>query len=600
MPVAGSTHFATSHQIIDLLGIDGFVLHQRIFHAVQHVHVIQQDLLGTVVVAVDHLLDLSIDNAGSVIGHVLGLGHAATEEHLAIFFRVEHGTETLGHAPLGHHLAGDVGGTLDVVGCTGRYLLGTVDQLFRQTATVQAGDHGLQMLLGVAPAILLRQVHGHTQRTAARNDGDLVDRVMIRYHATNDGVTRFMISRHLLLGLFHHHGATFCAHHDLVLRLLELGHGHHTAALARREQSGFVDQVGQIGAGETRSTAGNQRRVDVIRQRHLAHMHLEDLLAATHIRQTDHDLTVETTRTQQCRIQYVRTVGSGDDDDAFIALKAVHLDQHLVQGLLAFIVTTAQTGATLATDGVNLIDEDDAGGGFLGLLEHVAYPGGTHTHEHLDEIGTRNGEERYLGLTRNGLGQQGLTGTGRTYQQYAGRDLAAQFLEFARVAQIVDQLLDLFLGLIATGYVGEGGLDLILTHQASLAFAKRHGTFATAALHLTHEEDPDTDQQQHREPGDKDGGDQRRLFRLLAHHFDIVIEHVVEQLGIRRRDDGGEAFTGALDAINDLAIHPYFTDLLLGHFFNEAGIVQLATGGIAGAEAIEHRHQHDGDDQPQD
>ena len=123
----------------------------------------------------------------------------------------------------------------DVVGCTGRYLLGTVDQLFRQTTAIQAGDHGLQMLLGVAPAVLFRQVHGHTQRTAARNDGDLVDRVMIRHHATNDGVTRFMIGRHLLLGLFHHHGATFRPHHDLVLRPFELQHGDHSAALASRE-----------------------------------------------------------------------------------------------------------------------------------------------------------------------------------------------------------------------------------------------------------------------------------------------------------------------------------------------------------------------------
>jgi SpoVK/Ycf46/Vps4 family AAA+-type ATPase len=35
-----------------------------------------------------------------------------------------------------------------------------------------------------------------------------------------------------------------------------------------------------------------------------------------------------------------------------------HLNQHLVQGLLTFIVATAKTGATLAADGVDFIDED--------------------------------------------------------------------------------------------------------------------------------------------------------------------------------------------------------------------------------------------------
>ena len=43
-------------------------------------------------------------------------------EDFTVLFCVKHGAETLGHAPLGHHLAGDVGGTFDVVGCTGRYL----------------------------------------------------------------------------------------------------------------------------------------------------------------------------------------------------------------------------------------------------------------------------------------------------------------------------------------------------------------------------------------------------------------------------------------------------------------------------------------------
>ena len=76
-------------------------------------------------------------------------------------------------------------------------------------------------------------------------------------------------------------------------------------------------------------------------------MHFQDLFATTHIRQTDHDLAVETTRTQQGGVQYVRTVGGGDDDDAFIAFKTIHFDQHLVQGLLTLVMTTAQTGATL-------------------------------------------------------------------------------------------------------------------------------------------------------------------------------------------------------------------------------------------------------------
>ncbi|MNF48606.1 hypothetical protein D3C84_298560 [compost metagenome] len=190
-------------------------------------------------------------------------------------------------------------------------------------------------------------------------------------------------------------------------------------------------------------------------------MHLEDLLTAADIGQADHHLAVEATRTQQRGIEHIRTVGRGDHDDAVIHLEAVHLHQQLVEGLLTLVVTTTQPGATMSTDGVDLVDEDDAGRVFLGLLEHVANAGRTHTDEHLDEVGAGNGEEGHLGFACNGLGQQGLTGTGRANHQHAARDTATQTLELARIAQELHQFADLFLGLVATGDVSEGGLDLI-------------------------------------------------------------------------------------------------------------------------------------------
>ena len=174
-----------------------------------------------------------------------------------------------------------------------------------------------------------------------------------------------MIGRHLLLGLFHHHGATFRPHHDLVLRLFELQHGDHSAALASREEGSLVHQVGQIGTGETRVPRAISAGLTSSASGTFAHVHFQDLLTTANIRQADHDLAVETTWTQQSRIQYVGTVGGGDDDDAFIAFKTIHFNQHLVQGLLTFVVTTTQTGATLATDRIDLINEDDAGEDFL-------------------------------------------------------------------------------------------------------------------------------------------------------------------------------------------------------------------------------------------
>ena len=71
-------------------------------------------------------------------------------------------------------------------------------------------------------------------------------------------------------------------------------------------------------------------------------------------------------------IEHVGPVGGREQDDALVRLEAVHLHQELVQGLLALVVPAAQAGAAVAADRVDLVDEDDAGGVALALLEEIA------------------------------------------------------------------------------------------------------------------------------------------------------------------------------------------------------------------------------------
>ncbi len=223
-----------------------------------------------------------------------------------------------------------------------------------------------------------------------------------------------------------------------------------------------------------------------------------------HVRQADHDLAVEAARAQQRRVEHVGTVGRGDDDHALAALEAVHLDQQLVQGLLALVVAAAQAGAAMAADRVDLVDEDDARRVLLGLLEHVAHAAGADADEHLDEVGTGDREERHLGLAGDGPRQQRLAGAGRADHQHAARDLAAELLELARVAQELDQLADFLLGLVAAGDVGEGDLDLVLALQLGARLAEAHRALAAALLHLAHEEQPEADDQHDRQEVEQD------------------------------------------------------------------------------------------------
>ncbi len=216
------------------------------------------------------------------------------------------------------------------------------------------------------------------------------------------------------------------------------------------------------------------------------------------VRVRNHDLTVETARTQQRGVENVRTVGRGDQDDAFIGLEAVHLDQQLVERLFALVIAAAETGTTMAADGVDFVDEDDAGRVLLGLLEHVADAACTDTDEHFDEVRTGNREERHIGFTGHGAGEKRLTGTGRTDEQHAARNATAKTLELLRIAQEFDDFFKVLLGFIDTGDIVKGHAAMRFGQKLGLGLAETHRA-ARTTLHLAHEEQPDTEDQQHRQ-----------------------------------------------------------------------------------------------------
>src|SRR4029453_16915385 len=103
------------------------------------------------------------------------------------------------------------------------------------------------------------------------------------------------------------------------------------------------------------------------------------------------------TRAQQRWIEDVGPVGRGDDDHAVVGLEAVHLDEQLVERLLALVVTAPAGGTAMAADRVDLVDEDDARRVLLALLEQVADAAGADADEHLDEVRAADREERHAG-----------------------------------------------------------------------------------------------------------------------------------------------------------------------------------------------------------
>ena len=211
-------------------------------------------------------------------------------------------------------------------------------------------------------------------------------------------------------------------------------------------------------------------------------------------------------------IEHVGAVGGRDDDDALVRLEAVHLDEQLVERLLALVVTAAEAGAAVATDGVDLVDEDDARRVLLALLEQVAHAARADADEHLDEVRAGDAEERHARLAGDGAREERLAGAGRADHEHALRDAAAEALELLRVLEEGDDLLDLVLGLVDAGDVRERHLVLRVVQHARLGLAEAH-RLAAARLELAHEQEEHDADEEHRQERDERRAPERRACR---------------------------------------------------------------------------------------
>src|SRR5207302_5237102 len=94
-------------------------------------------------------------------------------------------------------------------------------------------------------------------------------------------------------------------------------------------QRRFVDQIGEVRAGEARRQAGDLVEIHVGCETNLLRVHSEDLRTPDPVRTIDEHLTIEAPGTKQRGIEYFGTVRRGEQDQAMARIEAVHFDQKL-------------------------------------------------------------------------------------------------------------------------------------------------------------------------------------------------------------------------------------------------------------------------------
>src|SRR6185437_6356879 len=143
------------------------------------------------------------------------------------------------------------------------------------------------------------------------------------------------------------------------------------------------------------------------------------------------------------------TVGCRDHDHVGVLVEAVHLDENLVERLLALVVAAADAEAALATDRVDFVDEDDTRRVALGLIEEVSDAARADADEQLDELRARDAEEGHPRLAGHRSRQQRLAGARRADQKHAlwrarpnHGELRGRFQKLHDLAQLLLRLVD--------------------------------------------------------------------------------------------------------------------------------------------------------------
>ena len=273
-------------------------------------------------------------------------------------------------------------------------------------------------------------------------------------------------------------------------------------------QRRFVDDVGKLRAGRAGGHPRDLLEVHVVGDFDLLCVYPQDGFTTLKVGQLYRHPAVKPSGTGQGGVKGFGAVGGGEDDDAGVAFKAVHFREQLVQRLLPLVIAAHGAGVPLLADGVNLVDEHDAGGFFLRLLEQVAHLARAHAHEHFHKFGAADGEERDVRLTGDGLCQHGLAGARRAYQQHALGHGSADLPVLVRIVEIVHDLLQAFLRLVHALHVVKfdavGGLDI---HPGvGTAAVEHHGIGAAGSVHqlFGHELPQSNEQHNGQHPGQQD------------------------------------------------------------------------------------------------
>src|SRR5690625_6151312 len=96
LPIFGRTWWATGHDVINLLGIDGLPLEQGLCHGLHLVTVFLDEIARNGVLLINDAANLTVNLLHGVLRQGIAFANTTTQEDFVIIISVHHGLSTIG------------------------------------------------------------------------------------------------------------------------------------------------------------------------------------------------------------------------------------------------------------------------------------------------------------------------------------------------------------------------------------------------------------------------------------------------------------------------------------------------------------------------
>ena len=411
-----------------------------------------------------------------------------------------------------------------------------------------------------------------------------------------------MVSRELPCLVGHLLALFLGSHGDLQDRFLDLIICDEALAPADSHERRLIHQVLQIGSCKAGRSLRDGIEVDIVSERFPAGVDLQDRLTTADVRKSHVNLPVEAAGTQQRIVENIRAVRRRHNDDAVVVPETVHLHEELVQRLLALVMTAAEAAASLPSDRIDLVDEDDRRRDLLCLFKQITDTSRADADIELNKIGAGDREKLNACLPGNGFCEERFTGARRADEQHALGDARTHFRILLGILEEMDDFSQFFLFLVAAGHIVKRGLFLFVTAELRAGFTEP-GNAAGAALHPIHRDRPDDDENDHYDQIGQERCPPRRLplgriIILLQDPLVFLLLHQIVQIIVKDADRAQLAGHDALVLQNERQLIA-FRDKGL-HLFLQEKITNLGILRIRAFLAVEvHREDRGKQDHDQ-